>query len=194
MNKYIGFIYTETNGLHEKNEYKIPDVKTTGKNIFKFARLLTLNYSIGTYSNNTYNELIKERLLIKPHFLPFDEDAFKYHQLSKEKLEKKGEDNFKIMEKFVNDFKNVDIIISHNLDFHIKAIQVELYKSATIFDFSKYMLVDIINFHHDLNYPTLNKLAEIYLNKDISKKKNKHKIDIIKNIFLKLYQEYSKNL
>jgi DNA polymerase III epsilon subunit-like protein len=187
MNKYIGFIYTETNGLHEKYDYKIPDVKTTGKNMFKFARLLTLNYSIGIYNDGNYEEKIKERLIIKPNFLPFDEEAYKYHQLSKEKLEKKGESNFEVMNKFAVDFKNVDVIISHNLDFHIKAIQVELYRSAVYFDFSKYMLVDIINFNHELNYPTLNKLAEIYLKKDISKKKNKHKIDIIKNIFFKLY-------
>jgi DNA polymerase III epsilon subunit-like protein len=193
MDKYIGFIYTETNGLHEKYEnYKIPDVKTSGKNIFKFARLITLNYSIGTYNNGNYNEMVKERLLIKPYYLPFDEIAYKYHLLTKEKLEKKGINNMDVMEKFANDFKNVEIIISHNLDFHIKAIQVELYKSAVYFDFSKYILVDIINFNHNLNYPSLNILAEKYLDKDISKKKNKHKVDIIKNIFLKLYQNYCK--
>ena len=39
------------------------------------------------------------------------------------------------MEKFAEDFKYVKVLVSHNVEFHIKALQVELMRSCVYYDF-----------------------------------------------------------
>ena len=46
--KRICFLYTETNGLHKSND----DVEK--KNLYYYARLVTLNYEIGIVNDLNY--------------------------------------------------------------------------------------------------------------------------------------------
>ena len=46
MSKRLCFVYTETNGLH----HSTGDVNK--KKLYSYARLVTLNYEIGTFKNN----------------------------------------------------------------------------------------------------------------------------------------------
>ena len=81
--------------------------------------------------------------------------------------------------------KNVDYIIFHSADYHIKAIQAELLRNYLNFTFDNYTIIDIMSFYHNISYPKLTTLAEKYLSKV-----SKSKIKMIKNVFFKLYKEY----
>lgn len=203
MKNLVGFIYCETNGLHKTVPKKlddgktinvIPPVKSTFKNMFKFARLIVLNYSIGYYENQKYIETKKERLIIKPKSINFDETAMKFHGVSMKKANKKGVDSLEAMEKFANDFRYVNFIVSHNVEFHIKSIQTELMRSCVYFDFSKKKIIDIISFNHDLKYPSLKKLSLEILGNDYENKSAKYNITIVRKIFIKLYQNYEQSI
>ena len=203
MKNLVGFIYCETNGLHKTVPKKLddgktinvtPPVKNTFKNMFKFARLIVLNYSIGYYENHKYVETKKERFIIKPKSINFDETAMKFHGISMKKATKKGVDSLEVMEKFANDFKYVNFIVSHNVEFHIKTIQTELMRSCVYFDFSKKKIIDIISFNHDLKFPSLKKLSLEILGNDYENKSAKYNITIVRKIFIKLYQKYEQSI
>lgn len=203
MKNLVGFIYCETDGLHQtipkelkdgKIIHEIPPVKNTFKNIFKFARLIVLNYSIGSYENGEYTEITKKRLIIKPKSLVFDEEAMKYHLITMKKALKKGIEPVEAMEKFANDFKYVNYIVSHNVEFHIKALIVELMRSCVYFDFSKKKIIDIMSFNHDLKYPSLKNLSKEILKNNYQDKNNKYNLTIIRKIFIELYKKYEKEI
>lgn len=203
MKNLVGFIYCETDGLHQtvpkdigegKIIKEIPPVKNNFKNMFKFARLIVLNYSIGYYDDGKYEEIKKERIIIKPKSLVFDEQAIKFHQITMKKALKKGTEPVVAMEKFANDFKYVNYIVSHNVEFHVKALIVELMRSCIYFDFSKKKLIDIISFNHDLKYPSLKNLAKEILGNDYSDKSNKYNLVIIRKVFIELYKRYENEI
>lgn len=204
MKTLVGFIYCETNGLHKTvpvvdpksgiTYNKIPDVKPQFKNMFKFARLVVLNYSIGYYQDKKYIETKKERLIIKPKSINFLDEAVKIHGITYDKAEKKGVDHIVAMEKFAEDFKYVKVLVSHNVEFHIKALQVELMRSCVYYDFGNLDIVDIISFNHDLKYPKLQALSEKFLGKSYQEKSQKYNLTIIRKVFIKLYQIYEDDI
>ncbi len=204
MKTLVGFIYCETNGLHktvpvqDKSSgiiyHKIPDVKPQFKNMFKFARLVVLNYSIGYYENKKYIETKKERLIIKPKSINFLEEAIKIHGITYKKALKKGVDPITAMEKFAEDFKHVRVLVSHNVEFHIKALQVELMRSCVYYDFGNLDIVDIISFNHELSYPKLKVLSEKFLGKSYEEKSQKYNLIIIRKVFFHLYKNYEENV
>lgn len=181
MTKKICFLYTETNGLHKLDE----DVSK--KNIFGFARLVCLNYIIGYKKDDKIVELKKVRHILKPKCINFKEEAYKFHKISQEKAEEQGIDSKIIMKEFEQDLKNVDVIVSHNLPFHIRAIQCECYKTCTYINFENFILIDTISFNHNFEFLKLKELARKILKKDVSKKKPKNYTTILKKIFIKLY-------
>jgi hypothetical protein len=99
-----------------------------------------------------------------------------------------GEDNEEIMTQFKSDLRNVNVIVSHNLPFYLKSIQMECFRTCKNIDFSKYILIDTISFQHKLDFPKLNVLAE-----HLSIKKN-NQLDIMKDIFYKLYSSHIKSI
>jgi len=183
-NKLICFIHTDTNGLHKTNE----NVST--KNLYKFARLISVYYKIYSYENqqgcNTMIEVINKHLILKPKTINFDKIAIKYHNITMDIARDKGIDNNSLINEFKNDIKNVDIIVSHSLPFHLKTIQVECFRTATEINFSKYILIDLISFNHDLDFPKLVDLIKIYKINEVNK------LDIYRELFLILYKNYKK--
>tara|TARA_B110000908_G_scaffold71121_1_gene85810 strand:+ start:7578 stop:8204 length:627 start_codon:yes stop_codon:yes gene_type:complete len=203
MKNLVGFIYCETNGLHKTVPKKlkegniiniIPPVKNTFKNMFNFARLVVLNYSIGYYEENNFIETKKERLILKPKSINFNEEAMKYHGISMKKAYKKGVDPVEVMKKFANDFKYVNFIVSHNVEFHIKTIQCELMRSCVIYDFSKKKIIDIISFNHELKFPSLKKLSLEILGNSYENKSAKYNLTIIRKVFIQLYKDFEISL
>ena len=189
MTRKICFIYTETNGLHTINNEKV-----SKKNIYGIARLITLNYLIGYRENGKFVQLKKVREILTPKCINFDEIATKFHGITKDIATKKGTDSEKVMERFKNDLNNVKVIVSHNLSFHLKAIQAECFRTCTYIDFSNYILIDTISFFHKLEYPKLRLLAKEILKKDYSDKKQRFNLILIKKIFIKLYNKYEKSI
>lgn len=188
MPKNICILYTETNGLHKLNE------PVSKKNSFGFARLVCLNYIIGYRKDGEFKELKKVRNILKPKCINFDDNAVKFHKISQNKAEKKGIENTKVIKEFANDLKSVRVIVSHNLPFHIRAIQVELFKTCTYINFDDFILIDTINFYHKYDFLKLKELSNKVLKKKFDNKKAKYNTTIIKDIFMKLYNDYESNV
>lgn len=188
MPRLVCFIYTQTNGLHSSNEF------VTKKNMFEFARPVSLNYVIGYKQGSEFNETKKEKFVFKPECLAISNESYKIHKISLDKATKKGTEPSEIMNTLKKDLKNVSIIVSHNLPFHIKTLQVECFRNCVNIDFGNYILIDTINFNHNLDYPKLKDLAKVVLKKDYSDKKQSYNLTLIKKCFLKLYDNYEKSI
>lgn len=188
MPKNICFIYAETNGVH-----KTVDI-VSKKNMFKFARPICLNYIIGYKQGDEFVEIKNERKVFKPEYIPFPEESVDEHEITYEKAEKKGISGSEILKEFKNDLKNVQVLIGHDISFHIKSLQVECIRHCINPDFSNYIIIDTMKFNHSLELPKLKELSKELLNKSYQDKKSKFNINIVKKCFLKLYQDYEHNI
>lgn len=187
MNKKICFLYTETNGLHQTND----DI--TKKNLFCFARLVVLNYEIGVVINNEYVQEKKVKYIIKPRCMIIPDETIEFHGITQEKAIKKGIDPEEALNLFKTDLKGVDILVSHSIDFHLKTILAEALKYNISFDFHKILIIDTISFYHSFGFIKLKDLAQKLKIKDIPEN-NKNNVEIIRNIFFKLYSKFLKSL
>ena len=93
-----------------------------------------------------------------------------------------------------DDLRNVQVIVSHNLSFHIRAIQVECFRTCTYINFDNYILIDTISFFHNYGYLKLKDLANKLFNKKYEKKKPKYNTTLIRKIFIELYNQYEKSV
>ena len=165
MSKIICFLYTDTNGLHDTND----DVSK--KNMYKFARLIALYYSIGYMENGKYVEINPE--------------AQHFHGITMEKAIEKGVDNMKVISELRDDLKKVKVIVSHNLPFHIKTIQTECFRTCININFTRFILIDTISFGHEYEFPKLTSLAK-KLNITTG---NKNHLKMIRKVFISLYKK-----
>jgi hypothetical protein len=176
----VCYIYTHTNGIHTSSEY------VNKKNMFEFGRLIQLKYSIGYYKDNKYNEINKDKCILKPKYINYNKQAQNIHKITYKKATDKGHDNNIIMNKFKEDLKDVNIIVGHNLNFHLKAIQCELFRTCTYIDFNNYILVDLMSFGHKIKPASL---VNISKKLDIDTEKYKD-IKLLKKVFPILYRKY----
>ena len=128
MPRLVCFIYTQTNGLHNSNEV------VTKKNMFEFARPVSLHYIIGYKQGSEFTETKNEKFVFKPECLTISEESYKIHKISLDKANKKGIEPGEIMNTLKKDLKNVSVIVSHNLPFHIKALQIDIYTVSKTFN------------------------------------------------------------
>jgi len=187
MTKRICFLYTETNGLHQTNDI------ITKKNLYCFARPVVINYEIGIVTNNEYTQEKNIKYIIKPRCMHIPEETIKFHGITQDIATNKGIDPIDVLNFLNIDLKNVDILVSHNIDFHIKTIIAEALKYNISIDFNKFVIIDTISFFHSYGFIKLKELALKLKIKDISDD-NKHNVDIIKNVFFKLYSKFQKSL
>jgi DNA polymerase III epsilon subunit-like protein len=185
MHKHICFLYTETTGLHQTNE------AITKKNLFNFARLVILNYELGYYKDGVYIQEKKVRTLIKPVCFKIPEETTQYHGITQKYANKKGENLEETIMTFKNDLKNIDVIISHNIDFHLKTVLAEALKCNIQLDFNNFIIIDTISFYHKYEFIKLINLAQKLSIKNIFD--DTPKIDIIRDVFLKLYKKFKKS-
>ena len=189
--KQICFIYTDTNGLHESYT---DTCNVSKKNMFAFARLIAIYYSIGYYQIENgkfkYVETKKVKHILKPKCILFNETAVAVHGITMEKALKKGIDNMSIISELRDDLKKVNIIVSHNLSFHLKAIQTECFRACVNIDFSRFILIDTISFEHNYGYL---KLIDLAKKLNISVEKPNH-LRLIRKVFDKLYHKYENTL
>jgi DNA polymerase III epsilon subunit-like protein len=173
----ICILSTCTNGIHQTTDF------VSKKNIPKFARLISVNYLIGDLKDNQFIEKKKVKNILIPEFINFDTKAQEFHGITYEKAVSKGIKNTAILEELKKDLYNVRHIVSHSLSFHIKAIQVECFRTATYIDFSKFNLIDTMTFNHKFFNPKLTQLC-----KNLNIKESNNNLKMIKKVFLKLNQ------
>lgn len=187
MFKRLCFVYTETNGLHQSTE----DVNK--KKLYYYARLVALNYEIGYFKDNEFILEKKVRKIVKPRCMVIPEETIKYHGITQDFAIANGEDPELVINAFKIDIKNIDIIISHNVDFHFKTLLAESLKYNICIDFNNYIVIDTINFSHQYGFLKLKELAKKLHVKNI-KETNEFNVELIKNVFFKLYIKYEKSL
>jgi hypothetical protein len=157
MNKLICFIHTES-------ELKSHSLPITKKNLYCSGKILKLNYEIGYFEDNIFIQEIKY-----------------LHSESKNK-----EIDYSTISKFQNDISNVNIIIGHNINYHIKTILVELIRYNIQINFNNYIIIDINNFYHNFTNISIYELADKLLKK-IPKKADE--IELSKILFYVLYNK-----
>ncbi len=187
MYKRICFLYTETNGLHQINE------NVSKKKLFGFARMVTLNYEIGYVKDK---EFIQEKILrqiIKPRCMVIPQETVEYHGITQEIANTNGLDPEIVVNEFKNELKTVDIIVSHNVDFHLRTILAEAVRYNINLDFNKFVIIDTINFFHSFGYIKLKELAAKIGIKKIPETNEKN-VELIRDVFFKLYAKFKKSI
>ena len=188
MVKKVCIIHTETTGLHElRNE------KVYNKNLFGYARLVCFHWIIVTReSDDKFKIEKKQKFIIKPRCLQIPEEIVKFHGISQEIALKKGTEIEHVLDTFKSDLIDVNIIVSHSLEFHLKAVQAELVRYNKAINFNKYILIDLNFFEHNIVPTTLQNLSKQILKKDLKDKTLV--VDYICELFFKLYNEYEKKI
>ena len=180
------FIYTETNGLHSTNDNVIK------KNLYSFARLVVLNYEIGYKLDNKFISTKSIRTIIKPRCMYISDESIKIHGITMDIANNEGIDIEIVLENLIKDLNDVSVIISHNIDFHLKTIIAELVRYNKPFSFKNYIIIDTISFYHNITFPKLDMLYNTLIKS--KSKKTITNLDKIKLCFLKLYEDYEKSL
>ncbi len=187
MYKRICFLYTETTGLHQSN-YPV-----SKKKLYTYARMVSLNYIIGYLKDNEFVQEKKVRKIVKPRCMYIPEETIEYHGITQEIAKSQGIDPEVIINELKEDFKTVDVVVSHNVDFHVKTIQAEAVRYNISLDFSNFIIVDTINFYHSYGFTKLKELATKLSIKNIPES-NDNNVELIKNVFLKLYVKFQKSV
>lgn len=190
MSRKICFILTETNGLHN-----IPMTeKVEKKNLYNYARLVLLNYEIGYVKDNTeidkknsiaFVKLKSEKYIIKPRTMYISPET---SNITQEYAEENGVEIDIVLKTLIADLKDVDIIVSHNAPFHLNTLLAEAVKYNINLDFSKKLIIDIISFYHKYEQLSLIDLSDKLLHYS-----DKDLIELLRNIFFKLYKKFQKN-
>jgi DNA polymerase III epsilon subunit-like protein len=181
------FIYTETNGLHSTHDDVIK------KNLYSIARLVVLNYEIGYRENNKFISTKKVRSIIKPRCMNISDESLKIHGITMEHAEKEGLEIETVLSTFYKDLSDVSIIVSHNIEFHMKTLIGEFIRYNIVFTFKNFIIIDTISFYHKDSYPKLEILYDkLFLAKKSSKKVAN--LEMIKKCFLNLYETYENSV
>jgi len=160
------------------------------KNLYCYARLVVLNYEIGYVENNKYYQEIKKKLIVKPHCINIS-NSTEYHGITQEYALNNGINCDKIIEEFKNDIKDVNVLVSHNIDFHLKTLLAEIVRYNIPFSLTSYIIIDTISFYHNYDYPKLKDLAVKLTVKNIDDKDN---LELIRDVFFKLYHKFEKSI
>jgi DNA polymerase III epsilon subunit-like protein len=186
MHKRICIIYTETTGLH--TSYEI-----SKKKLYGFARLVALNYEIGYFHKNEFIQEMKVREIVKPRCMYIPPETIPFHGITQEYANNNGTDPEIVIKNFKEHIKEVNIIVSHNVDFHLKTLFAEAIRYNIQLDFSNYLIIDTTTFYHDYGYMKLKDLATKLKFKDIPET-NENNLELIKNCFLRLYMRFEKSV
>jgi DNA polymerase III epsilon subunit-like protein len=127
-------------------------------------------------------------------FIPKETEIF--HNITQEMAMKEGTDPDIIIKTFKKDIEKIDIIVSHNVDFHLKTILSEAVRYNINLDLSKYIVIDTINFTPNTmqaqEYIKLKDLAIRLKIKDIIDDPS-YNVELIRDVFTKLYKKFEKS-
>jgi DNA polymerase III epsilon subunit-like protein len=190
MTKQIAFIYTETNGLHKKMSYRSVDAK----NLHTWARLVAVYYQIGHRDAETKKIKItkKNKFIIKPEDFIINDQSIAIHNIDNEIADSQGTDIKVVLNQLKDDLNDVDNIVCHNLDFHLRALQAECFRHKIYINFGKSIMIDIMNFYHKIDYPKLEELTFELVKKNYDNKPRSYKVIMVKKCFDKLYSLHEK--
>lgn len=184
----VAFIYVDTNGLHKMKS----GMPINYDNIDRWARLLGIYYEICERKGNKLVSLSKNKIIINPNY-ELDKYACKFNGFTDEYVKKEGIPISEALLCLKTDLKGVGVIVGHNLEFHLRAIQAECFRDEkTLIEFKSQTLIDLIEFNHEMEYPKLKTLTETILKTDFKLKSRYGNVTFMKKIFEKLYDDFEK--
>ena len=154
--RYI-FFDTETTGLPKEYDAPITDIDN-------WPRLVQLAWII--HDNNV---VARKNYIIKPLGFTIPNISTKIHGISTEQALERGQKIESVLNNFLEDTKDADVIIGHNIQFDLKIVQSELYRLNIKNNLDQIAVLDtmmlsvnyckIPNKQHGYRYP---KLIELY--------------------------------
>ena len=175
VKKNICFIWTVSNGEHQTDD------DANKKHLYEFARLVKLDFIFGTWENNDFKTLKTGNYIIDNRYRV---DFF--GELSEQVIKLDKSENKITYDKFIVEFNKIldttNIIIVHDAKHHMRTIIAESVRANIPLRYDTKLLIDTISFKHDLDKPSIYDLAKkLKINAETE-------IDLLKNVFIKLYK------
>lgn len=183
MEKYICFIHLDILNKHTTTD------SVTKKNLYNFARMISLSYDIYSYKDNKYKLITQVRSYVKPQWIILPDNfnnTIEINNLKETPI-------YEILTKFKADINNVNIIIGYNIDDQLKSLFAEILRYNVLIGLYNNLIIDINTFSHSYTscdiydlykYIFADNTSENYINMD--------KIKLIKKCFISLYENFSK--
>lgn len=173
--KNICFIWTIANGEHQTSD----DVNK--KHLYEFARLVKFDYIFGSWDNDNFKIIKSGNYIIDNRYRV---DFFGSVPLIVYELDKF--ENKITCDKFIVEFNKIldttNIIVVHDAKQHLRTVLGESVRANIPLRYNTKLLIDTISFKHNLDKPTIYDLAKKLKTEDLNE------IDMLKNIFIKLYK------
>ena len=159
------FFDTETTGLPKSWKAPISDLDN-------WPRLVQIAWS---HYDSSGNKMSENNYIIKPQGFIIPPHSSMIHRISNEKAIREGVDLQTVLNKFVEEVKNVKFLVAHNIDFDYKIIASELIRSDISNDISDISQIctmkESTNFcqiegSHGFKWPTLSELYIKLFGKD----------------------------
>jgi DNA polymerase III epsilon subunit-like protein len=147
IGKYL-FVDTETTGLPKKRD-------DHPWNTANWPRIVSISWII----LDDQFSVVKYCDRIIRQYEPIPEQSILIHGITNVIAEEKGKDPFLVMTEFLTDYKTVDYIIAHNVEFDIPIIESELFRIGITFRLTDKMFIDTMfegaKYHNVINYKSL---------------------------------------
>jgi len=123
----IIFLDTETTGLLPKG------LELKSENLHLFPYVVQFSYVIYDISTNQIIKMV-DHIIKLPLNVIISEENSNIHKITNEISQSKGIEIRLAINEFMEDLKNIDLIVAHNLEFDINMLKIEFYREATISD------------------------------------------------------------
>lgn len=198
MNK-IAILYVQTSGVQKNYEASIYETD-------KWVRAISINWQV---FRNPYANLYAEDPCygkcnnIIPSGFIVDEESLLYNSITLDELVNSGKNIIDVLKDFLNDIKDVDFIIGHNIQFHLNVIKSELIRNG-FNELKEYKSICLMKIGADYckipnktgyKFPTLNELSVNVLKEEINSEEfykvyssdMKYNLKVVIDIYEELY-------
>lgn len=151
---------TETSGIPNRINYKFPNPENTTE--YDMARIIEIAYII---VNQDFEYITSYQTIIKPDFPILNSDI---HTITNEKANTEGKDIKEVLEIIEKDFKKVDFIIAHNIDFDYNILLSECYRygfkdfARSLKSKERFCTMNYFRWNKKFNAKKYPKLSEMY--------------------------------
>jgi DNA polymerase III epsilon subunit-like protein len=116
---------TETTGLLPKS------IELKSENLHLFPYIVQFSYVIYDTSSNTIIKTV-DNIIKLPLNVIISEENSNIHKITNEISQSQGIEIRLAINEFMEDLKNTDLIVAHNLEFDINMLKIEFYREAAV--------------------------------------------------------------
>jgi DNA polymerase III epsilon subunit-like protein len=116
---------TETTGLPINKK-----LEPNGSNVDNWPYIVQFSYAF--YDNELKTTKLFDKIIKIPKNVTISEESTKIHTINREKCDKEGVELIEVLESFMIDFIQSDLVIAHNIEFDHKIVLTELIRLILI--------------------------------------------------------------